>query len=285
MAKLRMQAERKIIFQSEVGPRAVRTQKGPWKIFSVLNNADTAIAKAELAGGADGLVLTTLESVAALRDVPLHTFSIRNQAGDAAARALVDLIARQPIDPARLNISFGLSDLKFADELARLGYVGPFSEAHAIAQTPSEELAVILTLVAKHQNSNHAISVRLLANHNVFETLAKFRAMRILWERILPGRVLNLHGEVGAPTGDDHEHYILSCVAACFGAGLGGADSISILPFNSEGHFERRMVRNIQNILLKESHLGEVADAAAGAGYVEHLTRELYAAAWERFKL
>jgi methylmalonyl-CoA mutase len=118
----------------------------------------------------------------------------------------------------------------------------------------------------------------------MFATLAKFRAMRILWERIFPNAVLNLHGVVASPSGEDHEHYMLACVAACFGAGLGGADSIAILPFNSAGIFERRMVRNIQNILLKESHLGDVADAAAGAGYVEHLTRQYCDAAWERYQ-
>ena len=271
-----MQAERKIIFQSEIGPRALRASRGPWKIFSVLDSAEAEIAKAELAGGADGLVLTTVSSVEALRDLPLHTFSIRNEAGDAGARALVELIAKQPIDPARLDISFGLTDVNFADELVKLGFVGPFFE------TRTDDLAHILKSVSSH--AKHPVSVRLSADHNMFGTLAKFRAMRILWERLFPNAVLNLHGVAGAPTGDDHEHYMLACVAACFGAGLGGADSISILPYKSEGTFERRMVLNIQNILLKESHLGAVADAAAGAGYVEHLTRELCDAAWERFQ-
>ena len=270
-----MQAERKIIFQSEVGPRALREQPGPWKIFSVLDSADAKIAKAELAGGAEGLVLKTLASVSALRDFPLHTFSIRNEAGDVGARALVDVITRQPIDPARLDISFGVSTVTFADELAKLGFAGPFFE------TRSDDLAQILHAISEY---GIGVSVRLSADHNMFATLAKFRALRILGERLLPGTRLNLHGEVAAPTGDDHEHYMLACVAACFGAGLGGADSISILPFKSDGGFERRMARNIQNILLKESHLGEVADAAAGAGYVEHLTREICDAAWGQFQ-
>lgn len=270
-----MQAEHKIIFQSEAGPRALRAVRGPWKNLSVLDSADAEIAKTELAGGADGLVLTTLASVGALPDLPLHTFSIRNEAGDVAARALVDMIARQPIDPARLSVSFGLTDVKFADELRKLGFVGPFFE------TRSDDLAQILQTISKYGTD---VSVRLSADHNMFATLAKFRAMRILGERLSPGTALNLHGVVAAPSGNDHEHYMLASVAACFGAALGGADSISILPFNSAGGFERRMVRNIQNILVKESHLGEVADAAAGAGYIEHLTRQLCDAAWERFR-
>lgn len=276
--KISMTAEAKIIFQNEVGPRAVRESHGPWKIFSLLDSADAEVAKAELAGGADGLVLSTLASVSALRDLPLHTFSIRNEAGDAAARALVDLIAKQPIDPERLSISFGVSDAQIANQLSEAGFVGPFFEVGAA------ELGDILKSVVELSKLGHGISVRLSADHNMFATLAKFRAMRILWERQLPGTALNLHGVVAAPSGDDHEHYMLACVSACFGAGLGGADSISILPFKTSGSFERRMVRNIQNILRHESHLGEVADAAAGAGYVEHLTRQLCDAAWERFQ-
>lgn len=275
MAKLSMQAERKMIFQSEAGPRALRASHGPWKNFSVLDSADADIANAELAGGADGLVLTTVASVEALRNLPLHSFSIRNEAGDVAARALTELIAQQPIDPARLDISFGLADVKFADELRKLGFVGPFFE------TRSNDLAQILHSISEFGPD---VSVRLSADHHMFATLAKFRAMRILWERLLLGTSLNLHAQVAAFSGEDHEHYMLACVAACFGAGLGGADSISILPFKSDGDFERRMVRNIQNILLKESHLGEVADAAAGSGYVENLTRQLCDAAWERFQ-
>jgi hypothetical protein len=119
--EFRMQGEHKIIFQSETGPRALRAQRG----------ADAEFATAELAGGAEGLVLTTAASVQALRDLPLHSFSIRNEAGDTGARTLVELIARQPIDPARLDISFGVSDTSLADELAALGFMGPFFEVHA----------------------------------------------------------------------------------------------------------------------------------------------------------
>lgn len=275
MAKFSMTSDRQIIYQSEAGPRALRASHGPWKIFSVLDSADAEIAKAELAGGADGLVLTTVASVEALRDLPLHKFSIRNQAGDVAARALVEMIARQPIDPARLDISFAVSTVTFADELAKLGFAGPFFEAR------SDDMAQILRVISEYGTG---VSVRLIADQSMFSSLAKFRAIRILAERLLPGIAINLHGEVAAPTGNDHEHYMLSCVAACFGAGLGGADSISILPFSSAGGFERRMARNIQNILLKESHLGEVSDAAAGAGYVEYLTRQICDATWERFQ-
>ncbi len=125
----------------------------------------------------------------------------------------------------------------------------------------------------------------------MFATLAKFRAARILWSEILrasrlPQVPLRLHAETSrvmmAET-DAHTN-ILRSVAAVFGAGLGGADSISVLPFSfNQGMpnaFARRVARNLQNVLLHESHLWRIADPAAGAGAIETLTRDIAAKAW-----
>jgi methylmalonyl-CoA mutase len=46
----------------------------------------------------------------------------------------------------------------------------------------------------------------------------------------------------------------------------------------------RRLARNTQLILLQESHLGFVADPAAGAGVFEALTQELCERAWTLFQ-
>ena len=63
---------------------------------------------------------------------------------------------------------------------------------------------------------------------------------------------------------------------AAFAAGLGGADSVSVLPHTlgarPSRRLARRLARNGQLILLRESHLGFVADPAAGAGAFEALT-------------
>jgi methylmalonyl-CoA mutase len=72
------------------------------------------------------------------------------------------------------------------------------------------------------------------------------------------------------------------------GAGLGGADSIAVLPYTAAiglpDDFARRIARNTQLILLEESHLAKVADPAAGAGGIEALTQELCASAWSLFQ-
>ena len=75
---------------------------------------------------------------------------------------------------------------------------------------------------------------------------------------------------------------------AAFSAGLGGADSVSVLPFTLAlglpDALARRLARNSQLILLQESHLGFVADPAAGAGVFEALTQGLCEKAWTLFQ-
>jgi methylmalonyl-CoA mutase len=135
----------------------------------------------------------------------------------------------------------------------------------------------------------------LAADQDMFMTLAKFRAARLLWARVLdacglPDSSLKLHAETSwrmMATRDPHTN-ILRGAAASFGAGLGGADSITVLPFSlAQGlpnNFARRVARNTQLVLLEESQLWRINDPASGSGYVEHLTKELCERAWTFFQ-
>jgi len=71
-------------------------------------------------------------------------------------------------------------------------------------------------------------------------------------------------------------------------AGVGGADAVTVLPFDAAlglpDDFSRRIARNTQAILLEESHLARVIDPAGGSWYVESLTDELARAAWTWFQ-
>ncbi len=65
---------------------------------------------------------------------------------------------------------------------------------------------------------------------------------------------------------DPHTN-ILRATAAVFGASLGGADSITVLPFSQRqglpNGFARRVARNVQNVLGAESNLWRVNDPAS----------------------
>lgn len=308
----------------QAGPRAARPQQEPWKLLQRVDHPDAARANEQalddLENGATGLVLVSADAASArgfgidpgrlarvLQGVHLHAISLRMEG--EASMALARLIATQPIDPERLNISFALTAPDDAAELARLGYAGPYMHAdgrgfHEQGASDAAELgASLATAVATMRrldrlNDVHlvrAVGMTLAATQDMFATLAKFRAARLLWRRVLdaaglPDAPLRLHAETSwrmMARLDPHTN-ILRATAAVFGAGLGGADSITVLPFSlAQGlpnAFARRVARNLQSVLLEEANLWRVADPASGAGYAETLTRGLCEAAWTVFQ-
>jgi methylmalonyl-CoA mutase len=86
---------------------------------------------------------------------------------------------------------------------------------------------------------------------------------------------------------DPHVNILRTTIAA-FGAGVGGADAIAVLPFTAAlglpDRFARRIARNSQLLLLEESNVARVADPAAGSGGIEDLTDKLCRAAWTLFQ-
>ena len=86
----------------------------------------------------------------------------------------------------------------------------------------------------------------------------------------------------------DPETNILRSTLATFAAGVGGADTISVLP-HTIAHglpeaFARRVARNTQLVLAAESHADFVADPVAGSGSIEALTEALCEAGWAEFQ-
>lgn len=140
------------------------------------------------------------------------------------------------------------------------------------------------------------LEFRYAATADQFLTIAKLRAARRLW-----ARVAEACGAAGA--GGQRQHAVTSSVMmtrrdpwvnmlrttiACMAAGVGGADAVTVLPFDQAiglpDAFARRIARNTSTILVEESHLSRVVDPAGGSWYVEQLTDQLAAAAWEWFQ-
>ena len=141
------------------------------------------------------------------------------------------------------------------------------------------------------------LEFRYAATADQFLTIAKLRAARRVW-----GRVVQASG-AGGTAGAQRQHAVTSAVMAterdpwvnmlrgtlaCMAAGVGGADAVTVLPFDSAlgvpDAFARRIARNTQSILVEESHLARVIDPAGGSWYVEQLTDELARAAWAWFQ-
>jgi methylmalonyl-CoA mutase len=80
---------------------------------------------------------------------------------------------------------------------------------------------------------------------------------------------------------------MLRTTVACFAAGVGGADVVTVQPFDAAlglpDAFSRRIARNTQSLLVEEGSLARVLDPAGGSWYVESLTDSLAHAAWDLF--
>ncbi|GLY52931.1 methylmalonyl-CoA mutase family protein [Lentzea sp. NBRC 102530] len=140
-----------------------------------------------------------------------------------------------------------------------------------------------------------ALEFRFAATADQFTTIAKLRAARRLWARVaevsgVSGAVQVQHAVTSSAMMTRRDPWVnmLRTTVACLAAGLGGADAVTVQPFDAAiglpDEFARRIARNTQNLLLEESHLGEVIDPAAGSWYVENLTDALAVQAWAWFQ-
>lgn len=124
--------------------------------------------------------------------------------------------------------------------------------------------------------------------------MSKLRAARRMWSRVAIA-----FGASGAMklqavssrrmlTRRDPWVNILRNTAACFSAGVGGADIVTVRNFTDAmglpGKLARRLARNTQIIAQEESSLGRVVDPPGGAWAIEKLGDDLANAAWDLFQ-
>jgi methylmalonyl-CoA mutase len=140
------------------------------------------------------------------------------------------------------------------------------------------------------------IEFRYAATADQFLTIAKLRAARRLWARVTevcgaPRAGAQLQHAVTSPvmmTRRDPWVNMLRTTIATLAAGAGGADSVTVLPFDHAlglpDVFARRIARNTSTILIEESHLSRVIDPAGGSWYIERLTDQLAHAGWAFFR-
>ncbi|MCT9009449.1 methylmalonyl-CoA mutase subunit beta [Streptomyces rhizosphaerihabitans] len=140
------------------------------------------------------------------------------------------------------------------------------------------------------------VEFRYAATADQFLTIAKLRAARRLWARVAevcgaPGAGAQVQHAVTSPvmmSRRDPWVNMLRTTIATLAAGVGGADSVTVLPFDHvlglPDAFARRIARNTSTILIEESRLSRVIDPAGGSWYVEKLTDELAHAGWEFFQ-
>ncbi len=249
-----------------------------------------------------------------------------------AAIHVAEYVKRNGITPAACYIRFGLDPVGVAavwgsslyswpeivpavtgaiKGLAAMGFEGPFAVAdgrviHDAGGSEVQELAFVLATGVAYlralegagvalESAQNMIYARLAADADQFLTMAKFRALRLLWARVeqacgLAPKPLFIAAETAWRMLTQRDPYVnmLRATMATFSAGLGGANAITVLPHTQAAGlpdpFARRAARNTQLVLLEESNLAKVSDPAAGAGGIEALTQALCETAWTLFQ-
>ncbi|MEU6458987.1 methylmalonyl-CoA mutase family protein [Streptomyces sp. NPDC047065] len=173
------------------------------------------------------------------------------------------------------------------------------SAAQELGCSLATGLAYLRELTAAGLDTAQALTqleFRYAATADQFLTIAKLRAARRLWARVAevcgaPREGAQLQHAVTSPvmmTRRDPWVNMLRTTVAALAAGTGGADAVTVLPFDHAlglpDAFARRIARNTSTILIEESHLTRVIDPAGGSWYVERLTNELAHAAWTFFQ-
>lgn len=127
-----------------------------------------------------------------------------------------------------------------------------------------------------------------------FDSLAKVRAVRLIWGSIAKAFSLDIPANIEARSSRrmlaarDPWPNLLRLTAAGFAGAVGGADSVVLDGFSrASGRpdaFARRQARNTQIVLMEEAHLGRVDDPAAGSWFLDSRTHDLATAGWAEFQ-
>jgi methylmalonyl-CoA mutase len=150
-----------------------------------------------------------------------------------------------------------------------------------------------LAAAAKH------VAFQVSVGRDTFAELAKVRALRVCWQKVLAAAGLSstgsdrtvIHAVCSTRTLTQNDPWVnmLRGTTQVFAAVLGGADLVTPLPFDralgTVSDLAQRVARNTGLVLREESSLGKVADPAAGSYYLETLTDQLAREAWKRFQL
>jgi methylmalonyl-CoA mutase len=129
---------------------------------------------------------------------------------------------------------------------------------------------------------------------NFFMEIAKLRAARTLWHRVMTefgakserSKMLRTHCQTSGVSLQEQDPYnnVVRTAFEAMSAVLGGTQSLHTNSFDEAialpTEFSARIARNTQLILQEETGVTKVVDPLAGSYYVESLTNELIEKAW-----
>jgi methylmalonyl-CoA mutase len=182
------------------------------------------------------------------------------------------------------------------------------SPYHNGGASTTQELAFALATAVEYLRAMQArglsiddiaprIRFSLSIGSNFFMEIARLRAARLLWAKIVQAfggneesQKMHLHARTSAwnQTVYDPHVNLLRATTEAFSSAVGGCDSLHISPFDEllrvPDEFSRRVARNTHIVLREESHITRTVDPAGGSWYVENLTDSVGRKTWAIFQ-
>jgi methylmalonyl-CoA mutase len=203
----------------------------------------------------------------------------------SAARAACDIASAFPRSSA-LRVDARVVHEAGGTEVQEIAY---------LAATGAEYMRALISAGLSARAAGRSLLFTLSVGPDVQVEIAKLRAARRVWALIAdafgasPADMrLQACSSVRMLTRRDPSVNVLRTTAACFAAGVGGADIVTLSAFTDAlgrpGPAARRLARNTQIIAQEESGLGRVIDPAGGAWTFERLSEDLASASWTLFQ-
>lgn len=172
----------------------------------------------------------------------------------------------------------------------------------------AQELAVAIAMAVEYlrrleaakvdaKTSAPRVAFSFAVGSQFFPEIAKFRAFRLLWARVLSafgdatlasGATLHARTALFNKTVLDPYVNMLRSTTEALSSVLGGVDSVQVGAFDevvrTPDEFSQRIARNIALMLSEEFNFAEVGDAAGGSWLVEKFTDDLARKAWGLFQ-
>jgi len=179
---------------------------------------------------------------------------------------------------------------------------------HNGGASTTQELAFALATAVEYLRTMqaHGLSIddtaprirfSLSVGSNFFMEIARLRAARVLWAKIVAAfggnaeaQKMRVHARTSAwnQTLCDAHVNLLRGTTEAFSAVVGGCDSLHVSPFDelvrTPDEFSRRIARNTHVVLREESNLARTVDPAGGSWYVETLTDAVARETWTLFQ-
>jgi methylmalonyl-CoA mutase len=299
------------------------------QILEELEGGATEILLAIDPAGVAGVPVSSVDELdEVLNGVYLDLAPIALEGDPAAAELLRELYRRRGLPAGELRGSFGLDpigspDLDLVETVGHIAAVrAEFPHLQVLAVNTTSyvdagaggvlELALALSTAVAYLRAGQeagidpaemasALEFTLAVGPDQFWEIARLRAARRLWSTVLEHsgvpaeqRSSPLYVRTSRRMYSSLDPWInlLRATTAAFAAAVGGADGITVLPFDepagtgvtTPGPLGRRIARNTQLLLAEEASLHRVADPAGGSWYVESLSDQIAQAAWKAFQ-